>query len=60
MNRNAMISRDVLYLALIVLVLLPGNIVWMSDWVKGLVITLAITMRVWQHVAYYKLTGKIY
>ena len=51
--------RDVLYLAAAIILLMPNNIM-MSDWLKGLIITLVITMRIWQHVAYYKQTGKIY
>ncbi|RYE16900.1 MAG: hypothetical protein EOP51_24945 [Sphingobacteriales bacterium] len=60
MTRNSMIFRDLLYIALVVMLVLPGNVMGMNDWMKGLIITIAITVRVWQHIAYYKLTGKIY
>ena len=58
-TRKSLIIRDVLYLVAVIILLMPNNIM-MSDWLKGLIITLVITMRIWQHVAYYKQTGKIY
>ena len=55
-----MIIRDVAYAILVVLLLLPVSPVPLSLTVRILVAALAIATRVWQHVNYYKQTGKIY
>jgi len=61
--KTMMIIRDAAYAVLIVLLLLPGdlnpfpgiNIVY-----KIIIAFLAFGTRIWQHVNYYKATGKIY
>jgi hypothetical protein len=55
-----MILRDVMYTILVVLLLLPVSPVPLSFTVRILIAILAITTRVWQHINYYKATGKIY
>jgi|GEM_PF-1635869 hypothetical protein len=58
--RGMMILRDVMYAALVVILLLPSNPIGVSPTLKIILIVLAIGTRVWQHVNYYKQTGKIY
>jgi len=59
-TKTAMIFRDVLYAIVIVLLLLPTNPIDMSMPVRILLIAIAVAQRVWQHMTYYKVTGKIY
>jgi hypothetical protein len=59
-TKYTIIFRDVLYAIIIALLLLPSNPTDMSALVKVILIVLAIAQRVWQHVTYYKQTGKIY
>jgi len=49
-----------MYAALVVILLLPSNPIGVSPTLKIILIVLAIGTRVWQHVNYYKQTGKIY
>ncbi|MCC8425297.1 hypothetical protein [Mucilaginibacter sp. UR6-11] len=58
--RTMMIIRDVMYTILVVLLLLPLSPVPLSLTVRILIAVLAIATRVWQHINYYKATGKIY
>lgn len=60
MSRTSLILRDIMYAVLIVTLLLPSNALGLSLLVKILVIVAAIGVRLWQHVNYYKETGKIY
>ncbi|RCH54593.1 hypothetical protein DJ568_12295 [Mucilaginibacter hurinus] len=60
MTRTSMIFRDILYALMITLLLVPGNVPGLPIWLKVLIIVMAVGMRVWQHVVYYRLTGKIY
>jgi hypothetical protein len=58
-----MILRDVTYAILIVLLLLPGDLnpfPGIELTYKIIIAVLAAATRVWQHVNYYKATGKIY
>jgi hypothetical protein len=58
-----MIIRDVAYVVLITLLLLPGNLnpfPGISLAYKVLIAVLAVSTRIWQHVNYYKATGKLY
>lgn len=59
-TRNSLIFRDVLYAVLIAVILWPGLDSSMSFWAKVLVACCAVAQRVWQHVTYYRVTGKIY
>jgi len=57
-GKYSLIIRDVLYAIIIGLLLIPGtDLSWL---VRTILIVLAIAQRVWQHVVYYKQTGKIY
>ncbi|MDB5005269.1 MAG: hypothetical protein JWQ34_3494 [Mucilaginibacter sp.] len=58
--RGMMILRDVLYAVLVVILLLPSNPIGVASTLRVVLIVLAIGTRVWQHVNYYKQTGKIY
>ncbi len=60
MNKLSLIIRDALYVIIIGLLLLPSNPGDLPVWVKILLIVIAIAQRTWQHVVYYKQTGKIY
>ena len=55
-----MIVRDVLYLLLAYLLLQPSNPLKMILVFRILMAVFLIGVRVWQHVNYYKKTGKIY
>ena len=55
-----MIIRDVMYAILVVLLLMPVSPLPLSLTVRVGLSILAIATRVWQHVNYYKATGKIY
>lgn len=58
-----MILRDVTYAILVVLLLLPGDynpFPGIELTYKIILVVLAVGVRVWQHVNYYKETGKIY
>lgn len=59
-TKNSLIFRDVLYVVLLAIVFWPGSKVDMALWMKLIIVVLAIGTRVWQHVVYYKATGKIY
>lgn len=59
-TRNSLILRDVLYAVLIVLVLMPGSDLANLVWAKVCIVVFGVAQRIWQHVTYYKLTGKIY
>jgi len=61
--KTMMIIRDVMYTVLIILLLLPGDLnpfPGINITYKILIAILALGTRVWQHVNYYKATGKIY
>lgn len=61
--KTMMIIRDVLYAIMIVLLLLPGHLnpfPGINITYKILIAFLAFSTRIWQHVNYYKATGKIY
>jgi len=61
--KTMMIIRDVTYTIVIVLLLLPGDLnafPGISLAYKILIAILGVAIRVWQHVNYYKATGKIY
>jgi hypothetical protein len=58
--RGMMILRDVMYVVLVVILLLPSNPIGVGSTLRVVLIVLAIGTRVWQHVNYYKQTGKIY
>ncbi|TSJ44281.1 hypothetical protein FO440_08925 [Mucilaginibacter corticis] len=60
MTRTMMILRDVAYAILVVLLLLPVSPLPLSLTVRVLIAALAVATRVWQHITYYKQTGKIY
>jgi len=60
MSKLSLIIRDVLYAIIIVLLLLPTNPTNLNIWLKILLIVIAVAQRTWQHVAYYKQTGRIY
>lgn len=58
-----MIIRDVMYAAVIILILLPGDLnpfPGISFLYKILIAVIGVSIRIWQHVNYYKATGKIY
>ena len=59
-SRVSLIMRDVLYGALIVILFLPSSGLIINVWLKVFIIIIAVAQRVWQHVTYYKSTGKIY
>lgn len=59
-TKGALIFRDITYIALVVIILLPTNPLGISVWIKIFIIIIAIAQRIWQHVSYYKVTGKIY
>jgi len=60
MSKLSLIIRDVLYVIIIGLLLLPSNPTDLNIWVKIALIVIAVAQRTWQHVVYYKQTGKIY
>ena len=60
MSKLSLIIRDVLYAIIIVLLLLTTNPTNLNIWLKILLIVIAVAQRTWQHVAYYKQTGRIY
>jgi hypothetical protein len=55
-----MIVRDVSYAILVVILLLPSNSFKLADPLRIILCVFAVGVRVWQHVNYYKQTGKIY
>jgi len=55
-----MIVRDVSYLILVVILLLPSNPLGIGNVARTLICVFAVAVRVWQHVSYYRQTGKIY
>ncbi|MDB4924320.1 hypothetical protein [Mucilaginibacter sp.] len=59
-TKGMLIFRDVMYAILIVVILLPVNPLGLAPLAKILVTVFAIGVRIWQHVNYYKQTGKIY
>jgi len=59
-SKGMMIFRDILYTILIVVLLLPSNPIGVNPVLKMLFIVIAVGSRIWQHVNYYKQTGKIY
>jgi len=59
-SKMSLIIRDVLYAVIIVMLLIPTNPADLSMLVRVLLIVIAIAQRTWQHVVYYKQTGKIY
>jgi hypothetical protein len=59
-SRLSLILRDVLYGALIIILFIPGSGLIINIWLKVVIIIVAVAQRVWQHVTYYKSTGKIY
>ncbi|MFD2144825.1 hypothetical protein [Mucilaginibacter antarcticus] len=60
MSRTSMILRDVLYTAMAVMLIMPGSPLEMSISIRLIIAVLIIATRVWQHINYYKATGKIY
>jgi len=59
-TKASLIFRDIMYGILIVVLLLPSNPLRVTIIMKVLAVVFAIAVRVWQHVTYYKQTGKIY
>jgi hypothetical protein len=59
-SRNSIIIRDLLYAAIIVILLVFTKSTDLSVPVRVLLIAIGVASRVWQHVTYYKQTGKIY
>ena len=59
-NRTIMIVRDISYAVLIVILLLPSNPLGISEVPRILICVFAVAVRVWQHIGYYRQTGKIY
>jgi hypothetical protein len=58
-----MIIRDVVYALVIIAFLLPGDLnpfAGINIAYKILISFLMVSTRLWQHVNYYKTTGKIY
>lgn len=58
-----MIIRDVMYAVIIVALLLPGDLnpfPGINFAYKILLSVIGVSIRIWQHVNYYKATGKIY
>ncbi|GAA4334114.1 hypothetical protein GCM10023149_41280 [Mucilaginibacter gynuensis] len=60
LTKNSMIFRDCLYALLVAIILWPTSDLKMELWMKIVVVVIAVAQRIWQHVNYYKLTGKIY
>jgi hypothetical protein len=60
MTTKAMIIRDILYAVMVVILLLPLSPVPLSLLIRAGIAVFFIAARVWQHVNYYKATGKIY
>jgi small basic protein len=59
-TKTSLIFRDIMYAILIVVLLLPSNPLGVTLLLKVLAIVFAVGVRIWQHVNYYKETGKIY
>jgi len=59
-SKGVLIVRDILYMILVIVLLLPGNPLGMSSLVRILFVIFAIGSSVWRHIVYYKATGKIY
>jgi len=59
-TKRMLIIRDVMYAVLVVIILLPANPLGVTPLFKILLIIIAVGTRLWQHVNYYKETGKIY
>jgi hypothetical protein len=59
-NKGNLILRDVLYAIIIGVLLIPTNPGDLSILVRVILIVLALAQRTWQHMVYYKQTGKIY
>ncbi len=59
-TKGIMIFRDVLYAIVVALLLLRSNPLGIAPLWKILFIGMAVGVRVWQHINYYKQTGKIY
>ena len=59
-NKTMLIVRDVMYAILIVIILLPSNPLGLTVLFKIIAVVFAVVVRIWQHVSYYKQTGKIY
>jgi hypothetical protein len=59
-TKTMLIIRDVLYVIMVVILLLPANPLGLSLTIRIGISVLAIATRVWQHINYYKATGKIY
>ncbi|HTH82952.1 MAG TPA: hypothetical protein VL490_08445 [Mucilaginibacter sp.] len=59
-SKITMIVRDVSYLILVVILLLPSNPLGIGNVARTLICVFAVAVRVWQHVSYYRQTGKIY
>jgi uncharacterized membrane protein YqjE len=59
-SKGMLIFRDVTYSILVILLLWPSNPLGITPLFKILLIAIAVGVRVWQHVNYYKQTGKIY
>jgi len=59
-TKASLIFRDVMYAVLVVVLLLPSNPLNVTNIMRVLAVVFAIGVRIWQHVTYYKQTGKIY
>jgi hypothetical protein len=59
-TKGMLIFRDITYAILIILIWLPANPLVIPIIGKALITIAAVGLRVWQHVNYYKQTGKIY
>ena len=59
-TKYKLILIDILYAVVIALLLIPSGPGDLSLLARVLIILLAVSTRVWQHITYYRQTGRIY